>query len=157
MNRGYDQDAFHERVAKKVLKDRNEYREKAVSLAVSLVTGKKGYVDTDDIKEIPLNTQFYEVNTNNGYVSSPKKIKEEEDRNILIESNAPYFIITDKHIDHYALLPEEVQKHFRKNLELDSIKHDEVEIDLDQADHGGKRRRIRKSRQKRRTTKRRRR
>ena len=143
MNRGYDQDAFHKGVAEKVSKDRQEYREKALCFAC-----KNDYGHTDDINKIKLNTQFYEVNTNNGYVSRRKQKKTGDTE--LTESTAPYFIITDEHIDHYALLPQDVQEHFRKHLKTDSIEHDEVNIDLEHPDRGGKRRRIRKSRQKRR-------
>lgn len=157
MNRGYDQDAFHKRVAEKVSKDRQKYREKALCFAC-----KNDYGHTDDINKITLNTQFYEVNTNNGYVSRPKQ-KTAEDTE-LTESTAPYFIITDKDIDPYALQSED-----QEHLKTDSIDHNKVKIDLmeDESDRGGKRRRIRKSiqkrtrirksRQKRRTTKRRRR
>jgi len=90
------------------------------------------YKHTNDITVIPLDTQFYEVNTNNNMISFPKKRK--SDTILKTVSTAPYFIITDD------------------PLESDSI----VDWSLSNRSlKGGKRTRIRKSTQKRRTTKRR--
>jgi hypothetical protein len=148
---------MEESVYELTLKLRKKYREKAIIFAE-----KNEYLHTDDINEIKTNTQFYEVNTNSGFVSKPKLIYEEntnngfvpepkqihysKNRKNLIESTAPYFIITNDPI---------------RNGYIDDFIDDLMET------RGGKRTRIRKSRQKRtrirksrqkrRTTKRRRR
>jgi hypothetical protein len=136
----------NERVHALTSKDRKEYRQKAVIFAE-----KNGYAHTDDINEIETNTKFYEVNTNNGVVSEPKLIYQENtpksikysiNRKNLIESTAPYFIITNDPISN-GRIDDLMEPRGGKRTRIRKSRQ--------------KRTRIRKSRQKRRTTKRRRR
>jgi hypothetical protein len=120
---------IHEGVSKVL----NANRDQVIDFATTHKYDHKG-----NIKDIPVNTQFYEVNLNNNMISREKK--RENDNDNYKKSSAPHFIITDANLDSHSIVD------WALNLSKKGGSSKK---------RGGNRTRMRKSSQKRRTTKRR--